>query len=62
MGGSIPKVFQTTPPHPARKARSTLYNLSVGGAEASQNGFGAVIPATLQLKSAMIVFLLLISD
>jgi hypothetical protein len=28
----------------------------VGGAEASQNGFGAVIPATLQLKSAMIVF------
>ena len=56
MGGSIPKVFQTTPPHPARKARSTLYNLSVGGAEATQNGFGAVIPATLQLKSAIIVF------
>jgi hypothetical protein len=28
----------------------------VGGAEATQNGFGAVIPATLQLKLAMIIF------
>ena len=54
MGGSIPRVFQTTPPQPARKARSTLYNLSVGGAEANQNGFGDLIPPTLQLKSAMI--------
>ena len=50
----MPRVFQTTPPQPARNARSTLYNLSVGGAEASQNGFGDFIPPTLQLKSAMI--------
>jgi hypothetical protein len=26
----------------------------VGGAEATQNGFGAFMPATLQLKSAII--------
>jgi len=26
----------------------------VGGAEANQNGFGALMPATLQLKSAII--------
>jgi hypothetical protein len=45
MGGpASPKVFQTTPPHPASKARRTLYSLSVGGAEASQNGFGDLMP------------------
>jgi hypothetical protein len=30
-----------------------LYRLSVGGAEASQNGFGELMPAMVQLKSAM---------
>src|SRR5689334_11574797 len=30
-----------------------LYALSVGGADASQNGFGERIPATLQRRSAM---------
>ena len=44
MCGSSPSVFQTTPPQPASKARRTLYSLSVGGAEASQNGFGERMP------------------
>ena len=39
-GPSCPRVFQTTPPQPASKARRTLYSLSVGGAEANQNGLG----------------------
>src|SRR5881397_70803 len=30
-----------------------LYALSVGGADASQNGFGERMPATLQRRSAM---------
>src|SRR5665213_3107600 len=54
MGGpSSPKVFHTTPPRPALKARTTLYSLSVGGAEASQNGFGDLIPANSERRSAM---------
>src|ERR1043166_8305783 len=55
MGGSSPSVFQTTPPQPALKARTTLYSLSVGGAEASQNGFGDLMPTKLVLRSAMAV-------
>src|SRR5450432_727841 len=54
MGGpASPSVFQTTPPQPASKARTTLYSLSVGGAEASQNGFGLLMPAKVVLRSAM---------
>src|SRR3954471_18125181 len=53
MGGSSPSVFQTAPPHPALKARTTLYSLSVGGAEASQNGFGDLMPTKSVLRSAM---------
>src|SRR5215470_2907796 len=53
MGGSSPSVFHTTPPQPALKARTTLYSLSVGGAEASQNGFGDLMPTKLVLRSAM---------
>src|SRR5258708_16231902 len=55
MGGSSPSVFHTTPPQPALKARTTLYSLSVGGAEASQNGFGDVMPAKLERRSAMLL-------
>src|SRR5215470_9338405 len=58
MGGSSPSVFHTTPPQPALKARTTLYSLSVGGAEASQNGFGDLMPARLERRSAMISVLL----
>src|SRR6202522_480670 len=53
MGGSSPRVFHTTPPHPALKARMTLYALSVGGAEASQNGFGDRMPAKVVRRCAM---------
>src|SRR5215510_157706 len=56
MGGpSSPSVFHTTPPQPALKARTTLYSLSVGGAEASQNGFGDLMPTKLVRRSAMSV-------
>src|ERR1043166_2047133 len=55
MGGSSPRVFHTTPPQPALKARTTLYSLSVGGAEASQNGFGDLMPTKSVLRSAMAV-------
>src|SRR3546814_17622712 len=55
MGGSSPRVFHTTPPQPALKARTTLYSLSVGGAEASQKGLGAFTPAISQRRSAMTV-------
>src|SRR5688500_18158867 len=54
MGGSSPTVFHTAPPHPASKARWTLYSLSVGGAEASQNGFGLAMPTKLVVRSAML--------
>src|SRR6056297_403569 len=49
----MPSVFQTTPPHPALKARTTLYSLSVGGAEASQNGFGLLMPTKFVARFAM---------
>src|SRR5262245_10864801 len=56
MGGpASPRVFQTTPPQPALKARTTLYSLSVGGAEASQNGLGDLMPTKLVRRSAMTV-------
>ncbi len=53
IGGSSPSVFHTTPPQPALKARTTLYSLSVGGAEASQNGFGDLMPTKSVRRSAM---------
>src|SRR5499427_2690431 len=41
-----PMVFQTAPPQPASKARITWSPQLVGGAEASQNGFGEwILPA-----------------
>src|SRR5437016_14482221 len=49
-----PMVFHTAPPHPASKARITWSPVLVGGADASQNGFGDLIPAKLTLKSATI--------
>jgi len=49
-----PKVFQTTPPQPASKARTTFVFLSVGGALASQKGFGDLMPRKLDDISAMV--------
>jgi hypothetical protein len=49
-----PNVFQTAPPQPASKARSTIEPIFVGGAEASQNGFGDLMPARLMLRSAIL--------
>src|SRR5437763_12561612 len=37
--GCRPMVFVTTPPQPASKARMMLLSDSVGGADASRNGF-----------------------
>src|ERR1700757_2865025 len=46
-------VFQTAPPQPASNARITCSPQLVGGADASQNGFGDTIPAKLTLRSGM---------
>src|SRR5271155_2061667 len=52
MGSPI--VFQTAPPQPASNARMTCPPVLVGGPEASQNGFGLVIPANFTLRSVII--------
>src|SRR5260370_30995549 len=46
-------VFHTAPPQPASNARCTCMPELLGGAEASQNGFGERIPAKSILRSAM---------
>src|SRR5262249_4139983 len=50
-----PSVFHTAPPQPASNARITCSPLFAGGAEASQNGFGLLMPAKSMLKSAISV-------
>src|SRR5882762_2764231 len=45
-------VFHTAPPQPASNARCTCIPELLGGAEASQKGFGERIPAKLMLRSA----------
>src|SRR5438477_1553920 len=45
-------VFHTAPPHPASNARCTCIPELLGGADASQKGFGERIPAKLMLRSA----------
>src|SRR5581483_1198339 len=42
--GCSPIVLVTTPPHPHSKARRILLSDSVGGAEASKNGFSKLSP------------------
>src|SRR3984885_2810450 len=51
MGGAAAR--QNRPPQPARNAASTLTLRSVGGAEASQNGFGDLTPRKLVRRSAI---------
>src|SRR5579871_5379389 len=48
-------VFHTAPPQPASKARMTCSPVLVGGAEASQKGFGEAMPAkfTARLTSGI---------
>ncbi len=50
--GPRPASSTRPPPQPALKARTTLYSLSVGGAEASQNGFGERMPTKVVRRSA----------
>src|SRR3954468_5537824 len=52
--GCIPIVFTTTPPQPASKARRMLASDSVGGADASRNGFSKSMPVK---RVASVVFM-----
>src|SRR5712691_10444147 len=51
--GCSPIVFVTTPPQPASKALMMLLSDSVGGADASRNGFSKRIPVNVVDRSAM---------
>src|SRR5579863_5975869 len=53
----FPSVFHTAPPQPASKARITCSPVFVGGAEASQKGFGLLIPAQSVVRSATVCLL-----
>src|SRR6266404_3086794 len=55
MTGWRPMVLVTTPPQPASKARMMLASDSVGGAEASMNGFSNLSPVNTVDKSALMV-------
>src|SRR5688572_26062026 len=48
-----PIVFHTAPPHPSSKAFATWTYVFVGGPEASQNGFGLLMPAKSTERSAI---------
>src|ERR1035437_804954 len=50
-------VFHTAPPQPASKALWICAPELVGGAEASQNGLGDLMPAKLIRRSAMLFHL-----
>ena len=47
MTGCIPIVLTTTPPQPASNARRMFESDSVGGAEASRNGFSNSMPVNV---------------
>src|SRR5271168_2435937 len=48
-------VFHTAPPQPASKARITCSPVLVGGADASQKGFGDAIPAKFTARLGTLV-------
>src|SRR5262252_8643730 len=48
-----PSVFHTAPPQPMSNARMICSPVFVGGALASQNGFGLLMPANEMDRSAM---------
>src|SRR3974377_684173 len=54
LSTGAPIVFQTAPPQPASKARCTCAPELVGGADASQNGFGERMRATLVFRSRVL--------
>src|SRR5215208_3266065 len=51
--GCRPIVFVTTPPQPASKARMMLVSDSVGGADASRNGFSKRRPVNVDASVPM---------
>src|SRR5438270_9977041 len=51
--GCRPIVFVTTPPQPASNARMMFASDSVGGADASMNGFSKRMPVKIVDRSAM---------
>src|SRR5258706_10743400 len=51
--GWRPIVFVTTPPQPASNARMMFVSDSVGGAEASRNGFSNLMPVNVTERSAL---------
>src|SRR6516225_10208949 len=53
LSTGLPMVFHTAPPHPASKARWICAPELVGGADASQNGLGDLMPAKSMDRSAM---------
>jgi hypothetical protein len=50
-----PIVFHTAPPQPASNALQTWYALFDGGADASQKGFGDLMPAQFVARLIMLV-------
>jgi hypothetical protein len=48
-----PSVFHTAPPQPASNARITCSPEFVGGAEASQKGFGDTMPPQFAVRSGI---------
>src|SRR5580765_920964 len=53
--GCKPMVFVTTPPHPASNARMMFVSDSVGGAEASRNGFSNRRPVNVTPSCAIMM-------
>src|SRR5438445_9192244 len=53
--GCSPIVFVTTPPQPASNARMMLLSDSVGGADASRNGFSNLRPVNVTPKCAVML-------
>src|SRR5947209_4788481 len=51
--GWRPMVFVTTPPHPASNARMMFESDSVGGADASMNGFSKRSPVNVDDRSGI---------
>ena len=55
--GSKSSVFHTAPPQPASNARRTWAPLFVGGALASQNGFGELMPQVSTTRFGLFFFM-----
>src|SRR5436190_21731809 len=60
--GCRPIVLVTTPPQPASKARRMFCSDSVGGADASRNGFLKRTPVNVVDRSAMAPYLEMVAS